>query len=32
VFNVNLVIEREFGASRAADIRTAREVMERTSL
>jgi sugar phosphate isomerase/epimerase len=31
VFNVNLVIEREYGNSRVADIRTAREVMERVS-
>ncbi len=30
VFNVNLVIEREYGHNRVADIRTAREVMERT--
>jgi len=30
VFNVNLVIEREYGHHRVADIRTAREVMERT--
>ncbi|HEV2693841.1 MAG TPA: sugar phosphate isomerase/epimerase family protein [Verrucomicrobiae bacterium] len=31
VFNVNLVIEREYGHTRVADIRTAREVMERVS-
>jgi len=31
VFNVNLVIEREYGNSRVADIRAAREVMERVS-
>ena len=31
VFNVNLVIEREYGTSRVVDIRTAREVMERVS-
>lgn len=30
VFNVNLAIEREYGNNRIADIRTAREVMERT--
>jgi sugar phosphate isomerase/epimerase len=30
IFNVNLVIEREFGANRVADIRKAREVVERT--
>ena len=30
VFNVNLVIEREYGSNRVADIRTAREVMERS--
>ena len=30
VFNVNLAIEREYGDHRIADIRTAREVMERT--
>lgn len=30
VFNVNLVVEREFGANRVADIRKAREVVERT--
>lgn len=30
VFNVNLAIEREYGDNRIADIRTAREVMERT--
>jgi len=30
VFNVNLAIEREYGAHRVADIRTARELMERT--
>jgi sugar phosphate isomerase/epimerase len=30
VFNVNLAIEREYGNNRVADIRTAREVMERT--
>lgn len=30
VFNVNLVIEREGGNSRVADIRTARKVVERT--
>lgn len=29
VFNVNLAIEREYGNNRIADIRTAREVMER---
>ena len=32
VFNVNLVIEREYGNSRVADIRTAREAMERVSI
>jgi sugar phosphate isomerase/epimerase len=31
VFNVNLVIEREYGSTRVADIRAAREVMERTA-
>jgi sugar phosphate isomerase/epimerase len=31
VFNVNLAIEREYGNNRVADIRAAREVMERTS-
>ena len=30
VFNVNLAIEREYGTNRIADIRTARELMERT--
>ena len=30
VFNVNLVIEREFGASRAADIRAAHDFIRRT--
>jgi len=30
VFNVNLVIEREYGSNRIGDIRTAREVMEQT--
>ena len=30
VFNVNLAIEREYGTNRIADIRAAREVMERT--
>lgn len=30
VFNVNLCIEREYGKNRIADIRKAREVMERT--
>lgn len=30
VFNVNLVVEREQGNSRVADIRSAREVVERT--
>jgi sugar phosphate isomerase/epimerase len=30
VFNVNLAIEREYGNNRVGDIRTAREVMERT--
>jgi sugar phosphate isomerase/epimerase len=30
VFNVNLVIEREFGNSRAADIRAAHDFMRRT--
>lgn len=30
VFNVNLAIEREYGHNRIADIRAAREVMERT--
>jgi L-ribulose-5-phosphate 3-epimerase len=30
VFNVNLAIEREYGSNRIGDIRTAREVMERT--
>ena len=30
IFNVNLVIEREYGNSRVADIRKAREVVERT--
>jgi len=30
VFNVNLAIEREYGSNRVADIRMAREVMERT--
>ena len=30
IFNVNLAIEREYGAHRVADIRTARELMERT--
>jgi len=32
VFNVNLVIEREYGNSRVADIRTAREAMEHVSI
>jgi L-ribulose-5-phosphate 3-epimerase len=31
VFNVNLVIEREYGNNCVADIRAAREVMERTA-
>lgn len=31
VFNVNLVIEREYGHTRVADIRAAREFMERTA-
>jgi sugar phosphate isomerase/epimerase len=31
VFNVNLVVEREYGNARVADIRTAREVMERVA-
>ena len=31
VFNVNLVIEREYGNHRVADIRAAREVMERAA-
>jgi hypothetical protein len=30
VFNVNLAIEREYGDNRVADIRAAREVMERS--
>ena len=30
VFNVNLAIEREYGNNRIGDIRTAREVVERT--
>ncbi len=30
IFNVNLVIEREYGNNRVADIRKAREVVERT--
>jgi len=30
VFNVNLAIEREYGDNRVGDIRTARELMERT--
>jgi sugar phosphate isomerase/epimerase len=30
IFNVNLAIEREYGNNRVADIRTAREVVERT--
>jgi sugar phosphate isomerase/epimerase len=30
IFNVNLVVEREFGDNRVADIRKAREVVERT--
>ena len=30
VFNVNLAIEREYGNNRIADIRTAREVVEKT--
>ena len=30
VFNVNLAIEREYGNNRVGDIRTARELMERT--
>jgi sugar phosphate isomerase/epimerase len=30
IFNVNLAIEREYGTSRVADIRTAREVVEKT--
>jgi sugar phosphate isomerase/epimerase len=30
IFNVNLAIEREYGTLRVADIRTAREVVEKT--
>ena len=30
IFNVNLAIEREYGNNRIGDIRTAREVVERT--
>jgi hypothetical protein len=30
VFNVNLAIEREYGNNRIADIRAAREMLERT--
>jgi sugar phosphate isomerase/epimerase len=30
IFNVNLAIEREYGNNRIADIRTAREVVEKT--